>query len=66
MATKSFQTDFRFTAKSANALANALSSSKRVDVNINRRVTRYHANDTEKLKKFDSLFNSHSGDVHGN
>lgn len=56
MATKSFQTDFKFTSKSASALADALSKSRRVDVQITQRVNQYKVTDTEKLKKFDVLF----------
>lgn len=38
MATKSFQTDFKFNAKSSNKLVNAIEKSKRVDHSINQSV----------------------------
>ncbi|WP_057822531.1 hypothetical protein [Schleiferilactobacillus perolens] len=54
MATKSFHTDFRFTAKSANALVDALNRSQRVDTEIKQ--PRYMTNEVEKLNKFETLF----------
>lgn len=59
MATKSFESEFKFTQKSARALAGALDKSKRVDVIINKPVNFYGASDSKKLKnKFDSIFKS--------
>lgn len=39
MATKSFQTDFKFTAKTGAKLVSAIESSKRVDHEIRQKVT---------------------------
>ncbi len=58
MATKSFQTDFKFTSKTASALANALQQSKRVDVEVTQRVRHYSSTDLSKTTKFDSFFGS--------
>ena len=63
MATKSFESEFKFTQKSAIALANALNKSKRVDAEINKPVNFYGASDNKKLKnKFDSIFESKDRD----
>lgn len=57
MSTKSFQTDFRFNSRAANAFANALNKSKRVDIQISKPIKRYTAEDSEKIhKRFDSIF----------
>ena len=56
VATKSFQTDFKFTSKTAGALANALQRSKRVDVQMTQRIRHYTSADLEKTDKFDSFF----------
>lgn len=61
MATKSFVTDFKFNSKSASALSNALSKSKRVDIRVMKPVNYYKANDSRKLtNKFDSIFKKES------
>lgn len=56
MATKSFQTNFRFTAKTAGALATAIQRSKRVDIKQTQSVKHYASNDIAKTGKFDSFF----------
>lgn len=56
VATKSFQTDFKFTSKTAGALANALQQSKRVDVQMTQRIRSYARADLDKTTKFDSFF----------
>lgn len=62
MATKSFQTDFKFTSKTAGALANALQRSKRIDVKMTQSVRHYSSADLTKTSKFDSFFVSeHEG-----
>ncbi|WP_179394997.1 hypothetical protein [Lacticaseibacillus absianus] len=63
MATKSFQTDFKFTSKTAGALANALEHSRRVDVQMKQRVTRYSVSDVKETNKFDSFFGEPSKDL---
>ncbi|MCH4169590.1 MAG: hypothetical protein LKF36_00070 [Lactobacillus sp.] len=56
MATKSFQTEFTFSSKSASALANALDRSKRVDVKFDQPVKRYTKDSLKKTTKFDNIF----------
>lgn len=58
MATKSFQTDFKFTSKSGHALAEAIRYSRRVDVKVDEPVKIYSdVNSDQFHKKFDKLFN---------
>ena len=58
MATKSFQTDFKFTSKSGHALAEAIRYSRRVDIKVDEPVKIYSdVNSDQFHKKFDKLFN---------
>lgn len=57
MATKSFQTDFRFASKSGRALAAAIKYSRRVDIKVDEPVKDYnHVNSDQFHQKFDKIF----------
>ena len=57
MATKSFESEFTFNAKSASALANALNSTKKVNLAPKKPINYYKASERDKMKKrFDSVF----------
>lgn len=56
LATKSFQTDFKFTTKTASALANALQQSRRVDIKVTQPINKYDTKRFAETNKFDSFF----------
>ncbi|AOB18160.1 hypothetical protein I4I21_01540 [Lactiplantibacillus plantarum] len=59
MATKSFETEFSFNQKNAGALANALNSSKKVDIRMSKPVINYDSSNNDSLKKkFDKIFSN--------
>ncbi|MDF7638964.1 hypothetical protein PT285_06065 [Lactobacillus sp. ESL0791] len=61
MATKSFQSEFTFDTNAANALLNALNSTRKVNLVNNKPVNYYRFTEPNKMKlKFDSVFQKKS------
>lgn len=57
MATKSFESELMFNAKSASALVHALDSTRKVNITVKKPINYYKSSGREKMKKrFDSVF----------